>query len=68
MVKKLLCPVDSSVDSNAALQALEPVPALEPDVPRCKQCGEALEPKPHRSRPINELCVDCAFDTLPCTD
>ncbi len=58
-----------AMEANAAKRSTDLEPsAPEPDVPRCEQCGEALDPKRHRSRPIRERCVDCAFDTLPCTD
>ncbi len=43
-----------------------PVPA--PPGPRCEQCGEALDPKQHQTRPLRARCVYCAFETLPCTD
>ncbi len=37
-----------------------------PAEPCCPQCGDRI-----RTRPITrerELCTDCAYDTVPCTD
>ncbi|HSN30879.1 MAG TPA: hypothetical protein VLT45_31540 [Kofleriaceae bacterium] len=35
---------------------------------RCTQCGEELVIDHDRARRDRELCVDCAFDTIACTD
>ena len=37
---------------------------------RCTQCGERLDTTSRRARPTRAtlLCVDCAFEDMPCTD
>jgi hypothetical protein len=44
--------------------------ARRPTEPRCSQCGELLELAANKHQPDLDraLCVDCAFDAIPCTD
>ncbi len=34
--------------------------------PRCPQCGDRIRTRPTTRE--RELCADCAYDTVPCTD
>jgi formylmethanofuran dehydrogenase subunit E len=43
-------------------------PTKRTDEHRCAQCGERLDRNTARPRSERELCVDCAFDTIACTD
>ncbi len=35
---------------------------------RCAQCGEPLVTDHDKARRDRELCIDCAYDTIACTD
>jgi hypothetical protein len=59
------------MSQRSAARPSEVAKAERPHAVHCVQCGEALDSKRitklvEGATPV--LCVDCAFDTIPCTD